>query len=534
MLVRKSGVAPLECRVCGADGEGELVAEFPIWGREPGTAVRCPTCGSIDLVDDLLTFSPTEESVDSYVESSAGVSTILRFIADVDRPSARFLDVGCNVGFALDFARWRNGWDVVGVEPSVAGVRGARELGLDIRNEYFGPESELGAPFDVILCSEVIEHVPDPRAFARALCANLADDGVLILTTPDADVVANGSDDTAVLSAFSSGFHHYIPSAPALERVLHDAGFAIVRVWSVDGSSLRAVARRTPGPLPDPERRDTETFRLIDRYLHERGSLLPASSSMAMGLALRAFKDTAARGEWDLAPARLERLREVFLTRRGIDITDPDALAALPAAPDAAFGALPIICYALGMFELLARADAARAERYLGLVEYFTRGQGPEAFAPHLELVETVDLARYHRLLARARMGGEAIASGVEVPPAFAGTAEASQRLTAIRRLRLLVEAAVHGNAADAESLLRPLSEVASAALSDDTEWRKAGRDALYASAAVLVQTPRLSEAEAFIAFGREVLTESGDENLLALLEDAASRLPATDSGAAP
>ncbi len=38
--------------------------------------------------------------------------------------------------------------------------------------------------FDLVLCSEVIEHVKDPTSFMAGLAAAVADDGILILSTP--------------------------------------------------------------------------------------------------------------------------------------------------------------------------------------------------------------------------------------------------------------------------------------------------------------------------------------------------------------
>lgn len=40
------------------------------------------------------------------------------------------------------------------------------------------------APFDLVLCSEVLEHVPDPAAFVPGLVRALRPGGVLVLSTP--------------------------------------------------------------------------------------------------------------------------------------------------------------------------------------------------------------------------------------------------------------------------------------------------------------------------------------------------------------
>ena len=524
MLIRLSGPAPVRCRVCGYEGAGELVAEFPISNRPAGTAVRCLECDTIELVDDLLDFSPTDELVEDYVESSAGVGTIIGFIADVERPHARYLDVGCNYGFSLDFARWRYGWEVTGVEPSLAGVRGAEELGLDIRNEYLGAGSEIGGPFDVMLCSEVLEHVPDPRAFLRELYLRLDDDGVLILTTPDADASRNGSSDATVLSTFSAGFHHFITTAASLEKMMRDVGFGAVRVTSIGGASLRAAARRTPGPLPDPNRNDEEVTRLIDRYLSERSETLEPASPAAVGLVTRAFRDAVARGDWAQAERRRPRVRAVMLARHGIDIEDPRAVQeALDRGVNSS--GLPLLCGALGMYELLSRSDPRRAADYFALVEHATGGRDPDEIGVHLEFAEAIDLARYHRLLALARIGDPELEYAISGYRAGFGDPASRERLTLLRGLRVLVEAVVHGHTEQGSALLLPMHEVVSAVYSEDAELARAGRDALYASAAVLTRKSRRREAAAYISLGRAVLQGPGDEGIASLLESVASEL---------
>lgn len=45
-------------------------------------------------------------------------------------------------------------------------------------------KQEWTAKFDLVLCSEVIEHVPDPAAFMAGLARAVDDDGILVLSTP--------------------------------------------------------------------------------------------------------------------------------------------------------------------------------------------------------------------------------------------------------------------------------------------------------------------------------------------------------------
>jgi 2-polyprenyl-3-methyl-5-hydroxy-6-metoxy-1,4-benzoquinol methylase len=99
----------------------------------------------------------------------------------------RLLDVGCNMGRMLSLARPR-GWETVGVEPSPALSRLAREqFGLTVYNCFLNevPDEEKGT-FDALTTSDVFEHVPDPREFLRDAKQFLKPDGVLYIKVPNA------------------------------------------------------------------------------------------------------------------------------------------------------------------------------------------------------------------------------------------------------------------------------------------------------------------------------------------------------------
>ena len=175
--------ATLACRVCDHDGDAACVAHVAVPGRPAFDVVRCPACGSVDLLDEPMDSSTDDLSVDTYAEAGAGIGTIAAGLAQVDPTTVRrFLDVGCNYGFALDIGRFLHGWEVVGVEPSYAGKRGATELDLDIKPVYLDDSVDVGPPFDLILASEVLEHVPDPLGFLQMLGRRINPGGTLVLT----------------------------------------------------------------------------------------------------------------------------------------------------------------------------------------------------------------------------------------------------------------------------------------------------------------------------------------------------------------
>ena len=96
---------------------------------------------------------------------------------------------------------------------------------------------DLGhAPFDLVLASEVIEHVDAPNSFLADLRARLTDDAVLRLTTPDADVLAEATPADDLLRALSPGHHTVLFTRDALRKALDAAGFGYVTWDSIPGT----------------------------------------------------------------------------------------------------------------------------------------------------------------------------------------------------------------------------------------------------------------------------------------------------------
>ena len=96
-----------------------------------------------------------------------------------------FLDVGSNYGFMTEVAA-QAGFRATGLEVNPGLAAHARMTYPQHPTvcsplETFDPG---GVRFDAVYCSEVIEHVTDPRRFLQALARLMRQGGVLLLTTP--------------------------------------------------------------------------------------------------------------------------------------------------------------------------------------------------------------------------------------------------------------------------------------------------------------------------------------------------------------
>jgi 2-polyprenyl-3-methyl-5-hydroxy-6-metoxy-1,4-benzoquinol methylase len=99
----------------------------------------------------------------------------------------RVLDVGCGNG-ALAFPMAVLGCEVIGVDNDVRSINGCKER-HQFPNAHFictdGTLAGVTGVFDLIVCSEVLEHVVEPAQLVAEMRSKLAPKGLIFVTIPN-------------------------------------------------------------------------------------------------------------------------------------------------------------------------------------------------------------------------------------------------------------------------------------------------------------------------------------------------------------
>ena len=149
-------------------------------------------------------------------------------------PQVRVLDVGCGNGFTCgEFLK--QGCQVVGIDLSQQGIAIARKAYPQGRFEVLPADDQLlarlgAAPFDLVISTEVVEHLYSPRDYAHGCLQALKPGGRFICTTPYHGYLKNlvlslaGKWDAHANPLWDGG-HIKLWSRKTLGRLLTETGF---------------------------------------------------------------------------------------------------------------------------------------------------------------------------------------------------------------------------------------------------------------------------------------------------------------------
>ncbi len=158
-----------------------------------------------------------------------------------------FLDIGCGEGYALAFFR-KEGWDVCGIDLSSYGLKTHNpEMESYLRKGDFSKVikslSDEDKKFDFINADNVLEHLPNPRAFISSITKIMTEEAVVCITVPNDFSIIQGlafkmnqiNKAFWVTDETSEHFNYF--SEQSLTRFFEAAGFKkIVAIadWPID------------------------------------------------------------------------------------------------------------------------------------------------------------------------------------------------------------------------------------------------------------------------------------------------------------
>lgn len=96
------------------------------------------------------------------------------------------LDVGCGTGISITMPLGKEGYNILGIDIDNESIEYAKSYNI-YSNVSFKccRVEEIKEKYDIIIASEIIEHIQDPVKFLESLRDKLNDNGIIIITTPN-------------------------------------------------------------------------------------------------------------------------------------------------------------------------------------------------------------------------------------------------------------------------------------------------------------------------------------------------------------
>jgi 2-polyprenyl-3-methyl-5-hydroxy-6-metoxy-1,4-benzoquinol methylase len=211
-----------------------------------------------DVIDHSKTITETIEYRRALLEfGGAFLQTIEKHSVGYTRP-LRLLDFGCGYGALTQMLRGRD-IELYGYEPSAERSARASECGFAVLASL-DEVADVGL-FDLVVCTEVLEHVPDPRGVLRFIRKHTRSGALLAITVPQcdltllADSIAIFLRDRLLPRVINPWEHLNYFATQSLRTLLVEEGFRVVKDFGRvkpaydaclsigDATTLRSYAR---------------------------------------------------------------------------------------------------------------------------------------------------------------------------------------------------------------------------------------------------------------------------------------------------
>jgi len=163
--------------------------------------------------------------------------------------NSRVIEIASNDGYLLQYFKARS-IPTLGIEPAEATAAAARKKGIETIVEFFGKRlaqslADQGKKADLLICNNVLAHVPDLHDFVSGLKIVLKPRGILTLEFPHLMQLV----DSCLFDIIYHEHFSYL-SFMTLRSVLEYHGFEVfdVEELSTQGGSLRVFAKHAEDP----------------------------------------------------------------------------------------------------------------------------------------------------------------------------------------------------------------------------------------------------------------------------------------------
>lgn len=268
--IKSDSTTPIACLWCkGKLGEVKYHNVRDRLGYVPGTwdLIECSECKSLVLspfpsTSDIGNFYPEKYNIPSPTQTS-GVRKLVSFVESkflnflyqkearalyrklpvFKKPSIKILEFGCGNGNRLEFFHNLK-FDIVGVDMSRGDIEAIQSKGMkaqciDIQTlpEHFEPNS-----FDVIMCFDVLEHIPNLEVFFSKILPLIRPGGWIVAGLPaqDSIPVRVFKEDYVALNEVPR--HVSVPSVKGTEKFFHRFGLQNLEVLPYSALSCAIAA----------------------------------------------------------------------------------------------------------------------------------------------------------------------------------------------------------------------------------------------------------------------------------------------------
>ena len=234
---------PASCLVCST------TVSTSIAKLDNYSILKCPEC-SLRFLDPmpseecLAEFYASHENFNHYAKVAerklkSGAAKIKRLMKYA--PSGSFIDIGCSTGANVEAAR-RLGFSASGIDLCRESIEFAQANFSDCDFKV-GTVEVVDAKYDLVFCTEVLEHVTKPHEFVESIARIMKPGAILYMTTPDAGHFRVPRD-------FAKWKHVHAPDHLAyyqlstLKRLLAEHGIELIKSQWTTRTNIQITAIR--------------------------------------------------------------------------------------------------------------------------------------------------------------------------------------------------------------------------------------------------------------------------------------------------